>query len=283
MLSLSSLRAARQSTVRSLSLILLTLSIGAIFKVAAFWRETYIASRFGVSADTDVYFGLQQIPMAMVTFILGAFGLAFTPAYARARRTEEGPCWAAGSLTLAAILGLIGSAITMALEPLLLQAIHAQASPRAHLTLLLLSLSYGPILVAGLWVCISNAAGRTLLALTVTGLPYLIMTLSLAALYFWPQMQSLSLPASWLAGFLLTALAGVWVLARTEPVSFAISNVSHLFRLDSFRRFLGQLGSSVLENAGFITNQLLMVFFFGMAGSGAISANNYAMRIGMLG
>ena len=56
-----------------------------------------------------------------------------------------------------------------------------------------------------------------------------------------------------------------------------------LVRLKSFRRFLGQLGSSVLENAGFISNQLLMVYFFGMTGPGAITANNYAMRIGMLG
>ncbi len=285
MLSLSSLRAIvhNRARMRSLSLILLTLSIGAIFKAAAFWRETYIASRFGVSADTDVYFGLQQIPMALVTFILGAFGLAFTPAYTRARQTEEGPTWTAGVLTFAALLGLIGSAVTIVAEPLLLHAIHAQASPTAHLTMLLLSLSYAPILVTGLWVCMSNSAGRTLLSLTVTGLPYLMMTLTLVGLCVWPSMQSLSLPASWLAGFTLTAAAGICVLVKTERFSFAVASVFTLFRLDSFRRFLGQLGSSVLENAGFITNQLLMVSFFGMAGSGAITGNNYAMRIGMLG
>lgn len=283
MFSLSSLRGKLPSHIQSLTLILLTLSIGAVFKVAAFWRETYIASRFGVSADTDVYFGLQQIPMALVTFILGAFGLAFTPAYTRARQADETPYWAAGSFTLAVMLGLIGSVVTIAAEPLLLHAIHAQASPRAHLTLLLLSLSYCPILIAGLWVCMSNSAGRTHLALTVIGLPYLLMTLSLATLYFWPQMRTLSLPASWLVGFALTASAGVLTLTRTEPVTLSTARMLTLFKLDSFRRFLGQLGSSVLENAGFITNQLLMVFFFGMAGSGAITANNYAMRIGMLG
>src|SRR4051812_24308048 len=127
MLLLSSLGAVRSSRLRSLTLILLTLSIGAIFKVAAFWRETYIASRFGVSADTDIYFGLQQIPLALVTFILGAFGLAFTPAYTQARRTQEGPCWAAGTLLLATVLGLAGSAATLVAEPFLLHCIHAKA------------------------------------------------------------------------------------------------------------------------------------------------------------
>jgi putative peptidoglycan lipid II flippase len=283
MLSLSSLRAARPSRVRSLSLILLTLSIGAIFKVAAFWRETYIASRFGVSADTDIYFGLQQIPMALVTFMLGAFGLAFTPAYAQARRTQEGPYWVAGTVILATVLGLAGSAVTLAAEPFLLHCIHAQDSPTAHLALLLLSLSYAPILITGLWICINNAAGRTLLSQIIIGLPYLLMTITLIALCFWPRVLPFSLPASWLAGFFLTAIASVCVLIKMEPFSLALSSVPHLFRLSSFRRFLGQLGSSLLENAGFITNQFLIVFFFGLAGSGAISANNYAMRIGMLG
>lgn len=53
--------------LRPLALVSLTLGISGIFKAAAFWREAYIASRFGVSADTDVYFGFQQLPLALVT------------------------------------------------------------------------------------------------------------------------------------------------------------------------------------------------------------------------
>jgi putative peptidoglycan lipid II flippase len=268
---------------RSLSLLAFTLAIGGVFKAAAFWRETYIAARFGVSADTDIYFGLQQIPLAILTFTLGAFGLAFTPAYSRARQTEERPIWTGGILTFALLLGLAGSAITMLTEPFLLRAIHAPDSPKAHLTLLLLSLSYAPILVSGLWVCMSNAAGRSLRSLTVTGLPYLLMTLSLIVLCLKSGTQSWSLPGSWLTGFLTTALLGIFVTVKSEPIPSALSSMIALLKLKSFRRFLGQLGSSVLENAGFIGNQLLMVFFFGMGGPGAITANNYAMRIGMLG
>ena len=67
---LSSLQAWRHKGkgAKSLSLLVFTLAIGGVFKAAAFWRETYIAASFGVSADTDVYFGLQQIPLAILTF-----------------------------------------------------------------------------------------------------------------------------------------------------------------------------------------------------------------------
>src|SRR5206468_2883175 len=98
---------------------------------------TYIAASFGISSETDVYFGLQQIPLAILTFTLGAFGLAFTPAYSRARKTEEGPTWSGGILTLALVLGLAASAATMLAKPFLLGAIHAQDSRTADLTLLL--------------------------------------------------------------------------------------------------------------------------------------------------
>ena len=269
--------------VRSLSLLAFTLAIGGVFKAAAFWRETYIAASFGVSSKTDVYFGLQQIPLAILTFTLGAFGLAFTPAYSRARKTEEGPIWTGGILTLALVLGVTGSAITMLAKPFLLGAIHAQDSPTANLTILLLSLSYAPILVSGLWVCMNNAAGRSIQSLTVTGLPYLLMTVSLVVICLESGTQSWSLPGSWLAGFVTTALVGISVIAKTEQFPARLSSMFALVKLNSFRRFLGQLGSSVLENAGFISNQLLMVAFFGMSGPGAITANNYAMRIGMLG
>ena len=273
----------KSNGARSLSLLALTLGIGGIFKAAAFWRETYIAASFGVSAETDVYFGLQQIPLAILTFTLGAFGLAFTPAYSRARKTEEGPIWTGGILMLALVLGLTGSAITMLAKPFLLAAIHAQDSPTADLTMLLLSLSYAPIFLSGLWVCMNNAAGRSIQSLIVTGLPYLLMTLSLVVICLKSGTQTWSLPGSWLAGFVTTALIGISVIVKTERFPANLASTFALVKLKSFRRFLGQLGSSVLENAGFISNQLLMVAFFGMSGPGAITANNYAMRIGMLG
>ena len=264
-------------------LVLGALAISATFKLAAFGREAYIASRFGVSSETDLYFALQQLPMSMVTFVLGAFGLAFTPAYTSVRRSKEGQVWTSGILFLCISFGLLLTALTLAAEPLLLNAVHTRASSNAHLTVVLLALSYVPVLIACVWVCVSNASGRPLLSLTAVGIPYLLMTITLVMLCFWPQLQQLSLPASWLAGFTLTASVGVVFILRSHPGAPRFSQVLELFGLPSFQGFLRQLGSSVLENAGFLSNQLLLVFFFGLAGTGAISANNYAMRIGMLG
>jgi len=268
---------------RSYHLVFLALTISALFKLTAFGREAYIASRFGVSSDTDLYFALQQLPMSLVTFVLGAFGLAFTPAYTSVRRTKEGRVWTSGILFLCLSLGLLLTALTLAAEPFLLEAIHARPSPSAHLTVLLLAFSYTPVLIAGVWVCVSNASGRPLMSLIAVGIPYFLMTLTLAMLCIWPQLRQLSLPASWLAGFTLTALAGTVYILRSHTYAPRLSQAGELLCLPSFHQFLRQLGSSVLENAGFLSNQLLLVFFFGLAGPGAISANNYAMRIGMLG
>ena len=67
-------------------LIGLTLLAGGLFKISAFVREAFIAAHFGLSAVTDAYFGLQQFPLTLATFMFGAFALAFTPAYAEAKR-----------------------------------------------------------------------------------------------------------------------------------------------------------------------------------------------------
>ncbi len=62
-------------------LAVLTLATSGLFKVAAFAREAFIASHFGLSSFTDAYFAFQQFPLILLTFMFGAFGLAFTPAY----------------------------------------------------------------------------------------------------------------------------------------------------------------------------------------------------------
>jgi peptidoglycan biosynthesis protein MviN/MurJ (putative lipid II flippase) len=54
--------------------------------------------------------------------------------------------------------------------------------------------------------------------------------------------------------------------------------------MPGFRRFLRQLGASSLENLGYSGNQLLLVYFVARdGGQGAVSANTFAMRVGMIG
>src|SRR5262245_23650630 len=79
-------------------LIGLTLLVSGLFKLAAFVREAFITAHFGLSGVTDAYFGLQQFPLAVSAFMFGAFGLAFTPAYAEAKRRPGGVDWLPGLL-----------------------------------------------------------------------------------------------------------------------------------------------------------------------------------------
>jgi len=72
------------------ALLLISLATGGIFKVSAFAREAFIAAKFGLSAVTDAYFGLQQFPLALASFMFGAFSLAFIPAYENEWRRRSG-------------------------------------------------------------------------------------------------------------------------------------------------------------------------------------------------
>src|SRR4051812_16240869 len=97
----------------SLLLVVFTLSMGAIFKISAFAREAFIASRFGLSSLTDVYFALQQLPITLATFMFGAFALAFTPAYAHEQRRNGEVRWLPGVLLYGALFGFLLTALTL--------------------------------------------------------------------------------------------------------------------------------------------------------------------------
>src|SRR5271165_6367624 len=79
---------------RSAILVLLTLAIGGVFKLSAFAREAFIAA----------YFGLQQFPISLSSFMFGAFSLAFAPAYAKARRSGT-VTWLPGLLVYGCLFG----------------------------------------------------------------------------------------------------------------------------------------------------------------------------------
>src|SRR5206468_7064194 len=55
------------------------------------------------------------------------------------------------------------------------------------------------------------------------------------------------------------------------------------WRFAEFRTFLRQLTASSVESVGYTSNQFLLIHFLTLSGTGAISANNCASRIGMLG
>ena len=273
------------SRFRSSSAILvgLTLALAAAFKVAAFARETFIAAKFGLSAVTDAYFGLQQFPLTLATFMFGAFALAFTPAYADARRRAGTVTWLPGLVVYGCLAGFVLTALMLAGAPFLVHMFHGAGIRDVWSTLTILSLCYVPMVCIGIWGGICTARGHNLAAMTVGGLPYLVMTLALFGQYAIGRLNNLSLPVSMTIGFGLVGIYSLLRILGSQPLPATLSSVVSVWRVAEFRHFLRQLTASAVENGGFAGNRLLMLYFLAQASTGVLSANNFAMRIGMLG
>lgn len=268
---------------RSLLLIFFTLAAGAIFKISAFAREAFIASRFGLSSLTDAYFALQQLPVTLATFMFGAFALAFTPAYAQAFRRSGTVQWLPGLLLYGGILGLALTGLTLGASPLLLHLFTTSPDAGTHSTLAILSVCYAPIIATGVCAGICTSYGRNLWAMTLTGLPYLVMTIALLVIYAAGRLGGLSLPISMAAGFVAVGLLSAFLIFRGEKAHGGSHHLLQPWRFAEFRTFLRQLAASSVESVGFTANQFLLLHFLALSGTGAISANNCASRIGMLG
>jgi hypothetical protein len=262
--------------------VLFTLGAGAIFKVSAFAREAFIASRFGLSSLTDAYFALQQLPVTLATFMFGAFALAFTPAYADEYRKNGSVRWLPGLLLYGGLFGLALTGLTLVASPLLLSLFTTSPDAGTQSTLTILSVCYAPIIAIGICAGICTSYGRNLWAMTLTGLPYLVMTVALLLIYAAGGLGALSLPISMTAGFVAVGAFSAFKIFRGEKQD-ATEKILQPWRFSEFRTFLRQLTASSVESVGFTSNQFLLIHFLTLSGTGAISANNCASRIGMLG
>ena len=262
--------------------VLLVFLLSGSFRVASFVRETYVAARFGLSTATDAYYGLQQLPLSVSTFMFGAFALAFAPAYGQSRRRTGGPEWFSGLLLHGTLAGLVLTAGTVALAPVLLGKYVGHADGTSLATLYILSTCYLPVIYLGIWVSMLNATGRAIRSMAVASLPNLTMTASLIVICEASGAGILSLPISMSAGFWMMGIIAAWQILRRASLPGDLHSLLWPLRFAEFRSFSKQMLASAAENAGFAGNQLLMIYFFGLMGAGEVTANNYAMRIGLL-
>lgn len=262
---------------------ILTLGTGGLFKIAAFAREAFIASRFGLSNVTDAYFAFQQFPLILATFMFGAFSLAFTPVYAAEKRASGHVPWLPGLLLYGSAFGLLLTLLTAASAPTLLRAFSGTPALHGTQTLFILGAAFAPVIWLGIWAGATIANGKNLTAMFVGGLPYLFMTTLLIGLYASGALNDLSLPISFLAGFAGVGIFCFLRIAIAESPKADLRALWEPWKLPGFRRFLQLLAASSIENIGYSANQLLLVFFVAQAGTGAVSANTCAMRVGMLG
>ena len=264
-------------------LIGLTLLVGGLFKISAFVREAFIAAYFGLSAVTDAYFSLQQFPLALSTFMFGAFALAFTPAYAEARRRPGAVAWMPGLLFYGCVIGALLTLVTLGSASQLLSLFAPSAPDGGWGMLAILSLSYAPILCIAIWSGICAAAGINLWAMSMTGLPHVIMALLLVLIYVAGALGNQSLAISMTGGFVLAGAYGLIRIVRSQQFRVGWISLLMPWRIVEFKRFLRHLTASSIENVGYTANQFFILYFLTRYGVGTVSANNCAMRIGMLG
>ena len=264
---------------RGLVAVALAIGVSGVFKGAAFARESFIAARFGLSPVTDAYFALQQFPITLASYVYGAFALAFVPAYAKAQKSG-GPRWLSGFVVWALLGGFMLTVVMIASGPVLIRALHMTESSDVRTTLSLLSFCFAPVVMTGFWAAICTAKGRNLWALSMSGFPYLFMTVALVALFAMGKLNNTSLPLSMTLGFLIVGLYSLVCVLRVT----GLTDIRLMFWRDKeFKQFIRQLSASSVENLGFAGNQLLIVYFLSKTGTGYISGNSCAMRIAMLG
>jgi len=272
--------AARLHVAQPVVLILMTLLIGGVFKLSAFVREAFITSRFGFSSTTDAYFALQQLPLTVSAFMMGPFSRAFTPVYGASYQSNGRVNWFSGLIVYVSVVGLALTALTIGFAPLILHAVTRSGSSA---TLVTLSLCYVPIMLIGFRASTWTSYGKNLWSLSLTGLPYLVMTILLVGMYFANQLSDLSLPISMTGGFGFVGVISLGHLLWKEKPFQGAPNPLLVWRNREFRTFLKRLLASSSETFGYSASQFVMLYFMARAGTGIISANNSATRIGWLG
>jgi putative peptidoglycan lipid II flippase len=264
------------------SVVIYVFLLSGLFRLSAFVRETYVAARFGVSTATDAYYGLQQLPLTVSTFMFGAFALAFAPAYVQGKRGRAAPEWLPGLLFHGTVAGLVLTALTIGLAPLLLGKFVGHSDSTSVATLNILSACYLPVIYLAIWTSMLNANGQALRSMIVAALPYLTMTATLILLCELWGADVLSLAASMTIGFwLIGAIAG-YKICQSLRSAGSVANILWPVRFPEFRALGKQMVAAAAENLGFAANQLAMIYFMGLMGTGDVTANNYAMRIGLL-
>lgn len=266
--------------VRRIFLAILTVgSVTLVVKLAATFKELFVASRFGVGDELDAFLIAYMLPAFSVAVLGGAFHSSFVPAWVQSR--ERDGAAAANRLTenanaLAAALLLAFTLLLALLFPVLTQVVASGFSPaKLELTR---RLFYGllPLIavsgIASLWSSALNAGERFVAAgLIPLATPLAIVVLLLAR----PGTDPWTLVAATLAGALaelvLLALAlrrhGLAVIPRwhglDEPTRGAV------------RQYLPMVAGSILMGSTAVVDQSMAA----MLGTGAVSALSYGNKI----
>jgi putative peptidoglycan lipid II flippase len=249
-------------------------------------RTVAIAHQFGTSPNLDAYFVAFRIPDLVFQLLAGAtLGSAFIPTFARvmgARGNREAWRLASSVLNLLLLATLVVAVIGLLLAPVLVPitapGLGDQTSQHAQLTSLAVDLTrimlISPVLfcVSGMFMGILNARHHFLAPALA---PMFYNAAIIVAALFSHDVRVLAFAVVVGAGLhLLVQIPALRLVGmRWQPVTE--------WRDKAVREVGRLMGPRVIGLAAFQFNFLIATFFASIAGTGAISAVNYAWLIVM--
>ena len=274
------LRGARRHS-RLISVVLV-ISLGS--KLLGLAREVYISSCFGVSSITDAFFGVQQLPVMMMSYMAGAFTLAFIPHYVALKEHGRQAEFLKRLLIISAGIAGVATIVMIAGADTLIPAIVSTPSGK-DLTAqfsIVLAIALVPSVVIGIAYGVCHAEREHSKAMLLAAAGPAAMLMSLLAWDHWPASDlRYALPWSYVIG---TLVAAAWA-AKRIAVAFESARVpvqNARSECPRGRKFAQQLSAASIENVAFSLNQLLTVHFAASTGEGGVTFNAYALRIAML-
>lgn len=262
----------------------LLISVGS--KLLGLVREVFISSHFGVSAATDSFFGVQQLPLMMMNYMAGAFTLAFVPHYVTLKAQGRSGDFLKKVLVAVAVVAAVAT-LTMIvgasqLVPALLGT-RSESQMVARFSVVLATAVF-PSAVIGIGYGVCHAEREHRKAMLLETVAPAAMLMSLLAWNCWPSANlQYALPWSYVIG---TLIGAIWAAHRItialqpsrEDIAIPVSQAP----APSGLKFIQQLSAASVENIAFNINQLLTVHFAAATGAGGIALNIYALRIAML-
>jgi putative peptidoglycan lipid II flippase len=257
------------------------ISLGS--KALGFVREVFISSHFGVSAITDVFFGVQQVPVVLTAYVMGAVPLVYIPFYVHAKENGRARQFVLASLKLMLLAGVAMSLFMIlgarSWMPAIIGVHHSDELVAKYSWLM--SFSVPPSLCYGLSYCVCHAEGAHGKAFAIAASAPAGMLASLLA-WQWiaPGQMLYAMPGSFVIGSCIAAAWSLLDLQRTIKLSPPPQVAANQVKMA--KGFTGQLVATSIENVGANFNSMMTVHFSGETGTGGIGINLYAYRIAML-
>ncbi len=262
----------RFATAATLALLAVP-AIAGLSRLVGLVREALLSKMLGLGAGLDLFVIFTTVPGYALAYIMGPFGIAFYASLNGTQITAQGLWrrllpWTLGAGLVVGLLVFIAAAVY---EP---RVRLAEGAVAGYWPVAFGGAAIVPVAVLiGMGICLLHAEKKhpTAISLSVAQ-PWIFVLLLLGLDFMLLSVVLWPVGLAYVASFLLALLIALLLLRRHVVGPTAD-------QANSLAVFKGNLGLTTLEASGFFANQLLTMFFAGLAGAGSIAANGLVARI----